>query len=73
MLLSVAEPLNTPVTGHGAVVAGAGALALVDGVAAGGGTTGEVIVDRGGIGLSPRLLISVDPRGMPARPGCKAG
>src|SRR5438552_3300228 len=69
--LSVTELENTPVTGHGGAVGGG--LPIVNWGEGVDGTIGETnVVVRGGSGLSPGLLISVDPIGMLARPDCRA-
>jgi hypothetical protein len=60
---------NVPVTGHGGVAVIDGGLAVVDSGAVVEGTMGETnIVETGGGGLSPRLPIWVDPKGMPTLP-----
>jgi hypothetical protein len=72
--LSVDWLVKVPMTGHGGVNGAGGAPIVV--VAAGEdrvrGTNSETKgAASGGIGLSPGLVISVDPSGMPARPTCK--
>src|SRR5882672_10528449 len=68
--LSVEELENTPVTGHGGAVGGG--LPTVNCGEGVDGTIGETnVVETGGSGLSPGLSISVDPKGMPARPARK--
>jgi hypothetical protein len=65
----VTESEKAPVTGHGGAAAVDGGAPIVVRGEETGGTMGETnIVETGGGGLSPRLPISVDPKGMPARP-----
>jgi hypothetical protein len=61
---------NVPVTGQGGVAVGGAAPARAGTPVVEGDT---IIVDNGGGGLSPRLLISVEPNGMPALPVLKVG
>jgi hypothetical protein len=66
----VTESEKAPVTGHGGAEAvDGGAPIVAGGEDAGGTTTGETnIVETGGAGLSPRLPISAEPKGIPVRP-----
>jgi len=59
------------VTGQGGVVPIGAGLPIVNWGEEVAGAIGETnIVDTGGGGLSPKLPISVEPNGIPARPAC---
>jgi hypothetical protein len=70
----VAESEKTPVTGHGGAAAVDGEAPIVVSGEEASGTTGETnIVETGGGGLSPKLPISVEPKGIPTRPVANVG
>jgi hypothetical protein len=64
---------NVPVTGQGGVAVGGAAPARAGTPVVKGAVGDTIIVDNGGGGLSPGLLISVESNGMPALPALKVG